>query len=157
MTHPNHEILRLGPDHIAQMRQLNAIFAEAFEDPESYSAAPPDDTDLGARLALPHIIVLAACRSNHVTGGLVAYELEKLEQARREIYIFDLATAAADRRQGIATALIAHLAEIAQARGATALYVQTEPEDTAAIALYAGLGDRTDVLHFDLHLTKGRP
>ena len=156
MTHPPHQILRLGPDHIAEMRALNAVFAAAFEDPDSYTAAPPSDAELRQRLSQPSVIALVAVLDETVVGGLVAYEIEKLEQARREIYIYDLATAAPARRRGIATALVRHLQQIATDRAATALYVQTEPDDTAAIALYAGLGSRLDVLHFDLDLnTKG--
>lgn len=41
-----------------------------------------------------------------VVGGLVAYELEKFEQDRREIYIYDLAVLESHRRKGVATRLI---------------------------------------------------
>jgi aminoglycoside 3-N-acetyltransferase I len=40
---------------------------------------------------------------------LVAYEFSKLESARREIYIYDLAVREAQRRNGLATALIVSL------------------------------------------------
>lgn len=83
-------------------------------------------------------------------GGLAAYELRKFEQERSEIYIYDLAVAAAHRRQGIATALIAALARYAAACGARVLFVQADREDAPAIALYAKLGAREDVLHFDI-------
>jgi aminoglycoside 3-N-acetyltransferase I len=53
-----------------------------------------------------------------VTGALCAYELRKFEQERSEIYIYDLAVAMTHRRQGIATALISSLQDIAAARGA---------------------------------------
>jgi ribosomal protein S18 acetylase RimI-like enzyme len=85
-----------------------------------------------------------------IVGGLVAYVLPKFEQARSEIYIFDLAVAANVRRQGIATALVARLKEIACERGAWVIYVQAELTDAPAIALYTKLGAREDVLHFDI-------
>jgi aminoglycoside 3-N-acetyltransferase I len=48
-----------------------------------------------------------------VVCGLAAYELKKFEQERSEIYIYDLAVASEHRREGIATALIEKLKEIA--------------------------------------------
>lgn len=83
-------------------------------------------------------------------GGLVAYELDKLEQERSEIYIYDLAVDDAFRRQGVATSLIRHLGEIASRRGAWVIYVQADYGDEPAIALYTKLGRREDVMHFDI-------
>jgi aminoglycoside 3-N-acetyltransferase I len=79
----------------------------------------------------------------------VAYELDKLEKARREFYIYDLAVDADHRRRGVATALIEHLRGIAARRGAWVIYVQADHGDDPAIALYQKLGTREDVLHFD--------
>jgi ribosomal protein S18 acetylase RimI-like enzyme len=62
---------------------------------------------------------LVALDGDEVIGGLVAYELPKLEQARHEIYIYDLAVAAAHRRRArVATALIGWLQQVAASRGA---------------------------------------
>jgi aminoglycoside 3-N-acetyltransferase I len=49
-------------------------------------------------LAKPHVIPLVAVEGGAVIGALVAYELEKLEQARSEIYIYDLAVDESYRR-----------------------------------------------------------
>ena len=76
--------------------------------------------------------------------------LPKFEQERSEVYIYDLAVAAAHRREGIATALITKLKRIASLRGAYVIFVQADPGDDAAIALYTKLGTREDVLHFDI-------
>ena len=85
-----------------------------------------------------------------MVGGIAAYELKKFEQRRSEIYIYDLAVAATHRRQGIATALINELREIAATRGAFVIFVQADRGDAPAIALYSKLGTREDVLHFDI-------
>jgi len=143
-------IHRLGPADIALLRGLNALFGRAFEDPETYGGEPPDDAYLAGLLAKEHVIALAALRGGAVLGGLVAYELDKFERMRREIYIYDLAVDAAHRRRGVATGLIARLREIAAARGAWVVYVQADRGDDPAIALYQGLGTREDVLHFDI-------
>ena len=141
---------RLGSADIPLLRALNAMFGRAFADPDAYGAEPPSDDYLKGLLAKEHVIVLVALAGEDVLGGLVAYELDKFERARREFYIYDLAVAEEHRRQGIATALIGRLREIAAQRGAWVIYVQADYGDDPAIALYEKLGVREDVLHFDI-------
>lgn len=143
-------ILRLAVGDVALARELNAMFATAFDDTEHYIAKPPADGWLEALLAKEHVIALVALAGERVIGGLVAYELDKFEQERSEIYIYDLAVAESHRRQGVATALIMRLQEIAVARGAWVIYVQADYGDEPAIALYTKLGQREDVMHFDI-------
>lgn len=144
------DIRRLGADDAPLVAKLNAMFAEAFDDKESYAAAPPDEAYCRATLSRPHVIALAAMHGDQVVGGLVAYELDKLERARREVYLYDLAVAEPYRRRGIATRLIGRLRAIAHERGAWVVFVQADHGDDPAIALYTKLGVREDVLHFDL-------
>ena len=81
---------------------------------------------------------------------MAAYVLQKFEQERSEIYIYDLAVLESHRRQGIATGLINKLREIAREIGAWVIYVQADHGDDPAIKLYESLGTREDVLHFDI-------
>jgi aminoglycoside 3-N-acetyltransferase I len=141
---------RLGPNDVAALADLNALFAAAFEDPDSYGARPPSRAYAERTLAKDHVIALVARSGEAVVGGLVAYELDKLEQERSEIYIYDLAVLETHRRQGVATALIARLQGIAAARGAWVIYVQADYGDDPAIALYEKLGAREEVMHFDI-------
>lgn len=150
MPHPPFTIRRLAAADIPLLRRLNALFGEAFADSETYGAEPPDDAYVAALLAKEHVAVLVALTGDDVLGGLVAYELDKVERARREIYIYDLAVRAEQRRRGIATALIEHLRTIAARRGAWVIYVQADHGDDPAIALYEKLGIREDVMHFDI-------
>lgn len=145
-------ISRLGPSDIPLLRKVNALFGDAFADPDTYGAEPPGDAYLESLLAKEHVVALAAVAGEEVLGGLVAYELDKFERARREMYIYDLAVSAMHRRQGIATALIEHLRQIAARRGAWVIYVQADYGDDPAIALYEKLGIREEVLHFDIHV-----
>jgi aminoglycoside 3-N-acetyltransferase I len=144
------QMRRLVPGDAARFRALNAMFGEAFEDADSYASKPPSDAWLEALLAKPHVIALVAFDGDVVIGGLVAYELDKFEQERREIYIYDLAVAETHRRRGMAMALIEHLRAIARERGAWVIYVQADYVDPPAIALYEKLGTREEVLHFDI-------
>jgi aminoglycoside 3-N-acetyltransferase I len=144
------EVRRLGPDDVGQMRDLNTLFASVFGDFDSYAAARPGEDYLRRVLGRDEVIPLAAYAGDEMIGGLVAYVLDKLEQERSEIYIYDLAVAESYRRQGIAAALIAELQGIAAAFNAWVIYVQADYGDEPAIALYEKLGTREDVMHFDI-------
>jgi aminoglycoside 3-N-acetyltransferase I len=126
------------------------LFGTAFDESDTYTGKPPSDAYLQDFLAKQHIAALVALAGEEVVGGLVAYELEKFERERREFYIYDLAVAAHYRRQGIATALIEHLRDLATRRGAWVIYVQADYGDDPAIALYEKIGTREEVLHFDI-------
>ena len=146
-------IARLGPADLNHMRALNDVFGVAFEDAETYGGEPPPDDYLTALLAKDSNILVVAARDSHVIGGLVAYEFDKFERRRREIYIYDLAVAEAHRRMGVATALIRRVQTIAAGRGAWVVYVQADYTDPPAVALYEKLGVREDVMHFDLEVS----
>jgi aminoglycoside 3-N-acetyltransferase I len=148
--HADSQIRRLTADDVDLLRQLNAVFAAAFDDEHTYTGAPPDEAYCRRTLSKDDVIVLVALQEASVVGGLVAYELDKLERARREIYIYDLAVAESQRRQGIATVLIERLRAIAHERDAWVVFVQADHGDEPAIALYEKLGVREEVLHFDL-------
>lgn len=147
---PNLTYSRLKPGELTAFRQLNAMFAASFDDADHYLSAPPSDAYIDKTLAKPHVIALVAQTDSDVIGGLVAYELAKLEQNRREIYIYDLAVDPAYRRQGVATALIEMVRQIARDRQAWMIYVQADHGDDPAVALYTKLGQREDVMHFDI-------
>lgn len=136
------------------MEALLSVFAEAFEDAETYDSARPGKPYLDRLLGSDQFTALVAVKDNVVIGGLAAYELQKFEQERSEFYIYDLAVAASHRRQGVATALIQYLKTIAASRGAYVVYVQADFGDEPAIALYSKLGIREDVLHFDIAVPK---
>ena len=139
---------------LALMQALLTTFGEVFEDAQTYGAARPRAAYLEALLGSDDFIALAALQDGQVVGGLAAYVLHKFEQERSEIYIYDLAVAAAHRRKGIATALILALKPIAASRGAYVIFVQADPVDTPAVALYTKLGTREDVLHFDIEIRR---
>jgi aminoglycoside 3-N-acetyltransferase I len=147
-------ILHLTPSDVPRLRALNALFGEAFGDPATHGAQPPDDAYVAGLLGKNHVIVLVALDGDAVVGGLVAYQLDKLESARSEIYIYDLAVAETHRRRGIATALIERLRSIAAERGAWVIFVQGDYGDDPAIALYEKLGTREDVMHFDIDVPR---
>lgn len=132
------------------MRGMLRMFGEAFGEPDTYTAAQPDDAYLKQLLSSSTFIAIAALDGSDVVGGIAAYVLPKFEQARTELYIYDLAVDEAYRRRGVATAMIEELKKVAVPRGIYVIYVQADRGDDAAIALYTKLGVREDVLHFDI-------
>ena len=143
-------VRQLGRDDLESARELNALFAKEFGDPESYAHAPPGDAYLAETLDGDGVIVLVAEEQGELAGALVGYVLPKLEQERSEIYIYDLAVVEHRRRQGIATRLIEEVQRIASEIGAWVIYVQADYVDEPAVALYTKLGTREDVMHFDI-------
>ena len=140
----------LAAEDVRLLRGMLAMFGDAFHEQRTYTGKPPGEDYLRGLLAGEKFIALAALQGETVIGGLAAYVLEKFEQERSEIYIYDLAVAEPHRRRGVATALIGQLKSIAKARGAYVIYVQADPGDAPAVALYTKLGVREDVLHFDI-------
>ena len=137
------------------MRAMLSMFGRAFGEAGTYTARQPDDAYLESLLSSNTFVVVAAFADSEVIGGLAAYVLPKFEQARSELYIYDLAVAETHRRQGVATAMIEELKKLATARGIYMIFVQADHGDDAAIALYTRLGVREDVLHFDIRPSNG--
>jgi aminoglycoside 3-N-acetyltransferase I len=145
----------VGREDVAVMRALLVMFGHAFGDVSTYADHQPDDAYLSHLLSSDNFVAIAAVADDEVVGGLTAYVLPKFEQARSELYIYDLAVSEAHRKRGLATAMIAKLKAIATSRGIYVIFVQADPGDEAAIALYTKLGVREDVLHFDIAPSAG--
>jgi ribosomal protein S18 acetylase RimI-like enzyme len=145
----------LGPQDVDAMRGLLTLFGKAFDAREAYCGKQPDDSYLAGLLGRDDFIALVSeTRDGEMLGGLCAYVLPKFEQARSEIYLYDLAVAEPYRRQGVATALIVGLGELGDRMGAYAVFVQADAEDAEAVALYEKHGPREEVLHFDVWVRK---
>lgn len=144
------EYIKLGPEDPELMNSLLDLFGKEFAEEDTYCNHRADPQYMRELLAGDTFIAIAALENKHVVGGLAAYELKKFEQKRSEIYIYDLAVAEAYRRQGIATALISSLQPVARQRDAWVIYVQADYVDEPAVQLYTKLGEREDVLHFDI-------
>jgi aminoglycoside 3-N-acetyltransferase I len=151
------DIRVLGRDDTTALRATLAMFGTAFGEPDTYTAHQPDDAYLARLLASDTFVAITAFSAGEVVGGLAGYVLPKFEQARSEFYIYDLAVDARRRRQGVATALIGELQQLAARRGIYVIFVQADHGDDPAIALYTKLGVREDVLHFDITPSRSTP
>jgi len=146
------EIKTLSAHDAPLLRAALSMFGKAFHDTKTYTGAQPRSSYLEQLLRSNTFIAIAAIIGKQVIGALAAYVLPKFEQERNEIYIYDLAVDADFRRQGVATAMIDELRNIAALRGAYVMFVQADYGDDAAIALYTKVGIREDVIHFDLEV-----
>ncbi len=146
------EIRYLSKSDVSLLDTICLMFGNVFHDEENYLENRPSDDYRHRLLSSDTFIALAAIDKNEVVGGIVAYELQKFEQERSEIYLYDLAVVLSHRRKGIATSLIEKLKQIAAQRNAYVIFVQADTgiEDEPAIALYSKLGNRESVLHFDI-------
>ena len=143
-------VQELGPGDVALFEQLMTLFGDVFDERSTYTAARPPRSYVKKLLAREDFIVMAALRDAQVVGGLAAYVLHKFEQARSEVFIYDLAVAESHRRQGIATALLEATKESARKIGAYVVFVQADAGDDPAIALYKNFGPHIKALHFDI-------
>ncbi len=143
---------QLTSDDVTLFKDLLQVFGVAFKDSKTYQHAIPSDEYLTYLLRKEDFIVVVAMMEKTVVGGLAAYVLEKFEQQRREIYIYDLAVLDAHRRKGVATGTINALKKIAASQGAYVIFVQADLEDGPAIALYRSLGTMKSAHHFDIEV-----
>ena len=135
---------------VALLKDLLGVFGEAFGEVDTYQHCMPSDEYLTRLLNKEHFIAVVAMKGKEVVGGLAAYELDKFEHDRREIYIYDLAGLEGHRRKGIAPGMIDALSKIAAERDVYVIFVQADLEDGPAIALYESLGTKETAHHFDI-------
>jgi aminoglycoside 3-N-acetyltransferase I len=142
---------------VSLLKDLLRVFGEAFGEVDTYQQSVPSDDYMARLLSKQHFIAVVAMTNEEVVGGLAAYELDKFEQDRREIYIYDLAVAGGHRRRGVATGMIGELRRIASERNVYVIFVQANLEDGPAIALYESLGTKETAHHFDIEVRAAVP
>lgn len=140
----------LSESDVYLLKDLLKVFSEVFEEPQTYQEAIPSEEYLKMILGKETFISIVALNEKKVIGGLASYVLEKFEQERKEVYLYDLAVLKDYRRIGIATALIKKLKEICQELGVYVIFLQADKGDTPAIKLYESFGSSEQVIHFDI-------
>ena len=93
-----------------------------------------------ALLSDDRTIFLAAFQNDDPVGFVFGYELPRRHGDASILFIYELDVDEAFQRRGIATRLMTELARIAKTRGIAEGFVLTEPDNTAANALYESVG-----------------
>jgi GNAT superfamily N-acetyltransferase len=104
--------------------------------------------DPEALLADPRTLFLVAFDGAEPVGLVLAHELPRRHGDRSKLFVYEVDVAESHHRRGVASALLARLAELARERGIGVGFVLTEPDNAAANALYASVGGsrHTDVM-----------
>ena len=99
--------------------------------------------DPEALLSDPRTLLLVAFAAGRPVGFVLAHELPRRHGDPAKLFVYEVDLAEGHRRRGIASALLARLAELARERGIREGFVLTEPDNSPANALYRGAGNAT--------------
>lgn len=137
------EIRRLGPGDREAVLEASALFDR------------PAEPSLADRFldAGGHVLFIASVDDAPV-GFVSGVEMTHPDKGT-EMFLYELGVAEPFRRQGIATALVAALRELARERGCYGMWVAVDAENTGAHAFYMSFGPPEpgeQVVHYTWHL-----
>ena len=129
---------------IRRLREAEApLAAEAIrilKDAGDAHPAPRDAEAWRTWLGQNHNILLVSTLEGSPVGFGVGYLLERVDEERPMLFFYELEVAEAHRRCGIGTQLVEEMKAVAQAHKVRKLWVQTDPENGPANALYRKAG-----------------
>jgi ribosomal protein S18 acetylase RimI-like enzyme len=103
--------------------------------------------DPEALLADPRTLMLVAFDGRQPVGLVLAHVLPRRHGDRSKLFVYEVDVAESHRRRGIASALLARLAELARERGIGGGFVLSEPDNGPANALYRDAGAATEAVN----------
>jgi ribosomal protein S18 acetylase RimI-like enzyme len=109
-------------------------------------AADDGAGDPEALLADPRTLMLVAFDGERPVGFVLGHELPRRHGERAKLFVYEVDVVENHRRRGIASALLARLAELARERGIRTGFVLTEPGNGPANALYRSAGGATEAV-----------
>lgn len=107
---------------------------------------PPQQPWVAKFLRDPTHHLLVACRAGRPVGFVTGVETTHPDKGT-EMFLYELAVAADERRQGVAKALLAELIAIARSRGCYDMWVLTDADNAAALAAYRSAGATAESEH----------
>lgn len=90
-----------------------------------------------------HVVLLARAADGSDVGFVSGVEMRHPDKDA-ELFLYELGVDAGWRRQGVATALLAALRDVALARGCRGMWTGTEADNAAALATYRAAGAEID-------------
>ncbi len=128
-------IRRLTEVDAALADQLKVEFDEGME---------WDEAEGQRFLANRDNLFLAALWDDRVCGFATAHRLQRFDRRRAEVLLYEIGVNEAFQRLGIGTALVDAVKRWAKEVGADEMWVLTERDNAAAMALYAATGGEAD-------------
>ena len=144
-----YHIKQVLPGEVDLVYELLSLFADVFDENETYRHNQPDRDYLIRHLENDSFLVVVALFGSKVVGGLTVFELTKFEQERKELFIYDLAVHENHRRRGVATSMIDKVKSLASERGSYMVFIQSEAEDEPSSMTYRQFSDPLKVFHFE--------
>jgi aminoglycoside 6'-N-acetyltransferase I len=124
------EYRRLGRDDAGVLAR---VAAEVFDEPIQPELA-------AAYLAEPTHLMIVALLDGQVVGQVVA-TLHRHPDKAPDLYVDEIGVAPAFQRRGIARRLMEEAFAWGRGLGCAGAWLATEPDNTAALALYRALGE----------------
>lgn len=144
------KIKKLNSNDEQLFRQLISLFQEVF-DAEAGTYAPLESGYIQNLLASNSFAVWVALEEGLVVGGVTLRIWQTYTKPGKEGYIYDLGVSDKHRRKGIGKDLIATCIDYAKSNQIYTLWVQTESDDTGAVAFYSGIGlVGIDIKHYEI-------
>jgi GNAT superfamily N-acetyltransferase len=134
----------IGPDSATTEAGISIRLLEPGDEAVVRELATYDGPgDPEALLADPRTLMLVAFEGERPVGLVLAHELPRRHGPPAKLFVYEVDVAESHRRRGIASALLARLAELARERGIPAGFVLTDPGNGPANALYRSAGGAT--------------
>ena len=102
---------------------------------------PPQEAWTRRFLATPGHHLLLAFVGEAAAGFITGVEMTHPDKGT-EMFIYELGTQEEFRRRGVGIALVRGLVEVARTRGCYGIWVETDPDNHAALATYRSAGFR---------------
>ena len=83
---------------------------------------------------------LVAVENNQPIGYLLAYKLERPETRKPKFFVYDIEVLKSKRRQGVGSALVEGIKEIAKKNNALEVFIPTNKSNLPATKLYSKTG-----------------
>jgi aminoglycoside 3-N-acetyltransferase I len=148
MIMENHGIVyrKLGIVDESAFDGLVRLFNQEFEMPDLESV---NSQNIKFLLESPHFVCIVALNGDEIVGGITGYELLMYDRPGSAMYLYDLAVAEKNRRQGIGSRLIQELRDYCRHQGIREIFVQADISDRHALAFYKSLGGKpTEVIQY---------
>lgn len=131
------DVHRLGPEDIALARETIRVIKT---DGIPSEAASMDSAGMQAWLSRSSNILIAATADGIPVGFALGYLLDRVDERRTMLFFYEIEVAAPYRKRGIGRHLVEVMKTVAREESVLKMWVQTEPGDIAARALYRSMG-----------------